>query len=897
MVIEAWWYRIRALRLLREKLLKLNKEMSTISEVMAKLVHDNITFEDAQGLLLNDLFVKSMNTFLQSLPRDPNINEKNILMMSKSVRVISSAFIINKFPESVLTSTINIENDVREVKDDSIEAAMCYVTAKTITKAMYKFTLALLSYCTNPTASIYTFRQQLISYRSIARAFFTSMKKWKDLDAQRFIQALELSYQQCYSVVIQIRGGDPETRDHGVNEVLKHATAQLAKLEESIVSILGGDYSQTRLEELRAQVETSLAEYHQHIHSDKDGTSNSSTSHNVDMSSLQDHLRSTQADNTSTEALDKNILLVEKLAEIAGLENEQLAYEICLNPAFCLDNAPDPTASLLPLDIDFIGYIRGKPAPKTHQEMAERIKTSFLLSIRHKIHWSIAAFTKSGDDIQVGDVIPVSVHESSNAYVSARVTSITKTDDTNPRCNLSVVHLCDGISEEITMNRVKNSSVVDPVPLVGIIADLQAKILSMSPKSQQASMAQRALDLPYFANVLQNQAITSKELLTAVMPLFFNLQLLQAPVRAEAMEHWLNGFVDQYTTAGNKIDDVIKFLPIFFEYISACIHELQRDMANYYISSLSPILQQYGVSFLRNKFLNKVQNGSVQVNQVVSLMMEVVSTKAQRQALCDDLVEALGSAGSCTPSLPLAFTPEIVKYVVAKAYIVLLQRPYRLDSMDVNGSIPETLLFERNRLSKIRDDIDVLALQLAFVICVKQILAKPRTQVTSSSLSPCSPNNYKGGVVLTPEEENEFQRRLNILLRDGDVSLASIVTEVTNSGIIKVLTRAKGDSCTPAIVSQWEEEVKKEVKAIIDPGNPILVLFTKRVYKVMYRVLLDQPYEVKLGQYSMNSNQTKINLAQITKEISTVFTLHTKLFTPIYTSILVSNSLQSALHE
>jgi hypothetical protein len=133
-----------------------------------------------------------MNTFLQSLPRDPNINEKNILMMSKSVRVISSAFIINKFPESVLTSTINIENDVREVKDDSIEAAMCYVTAKTIAKAMYKFILVLLSYCTNPTASIYSFRQQLISYRSIARAFFTSMKKWKDLDAQRFIQALEV---------------------------------------------------------------------------------------------------------------------------------------------------------------------------------------------------------------------------------------------------------------------------------------------------------------------------------------------------------------------------------------------------------------------------------------------------------------------------------------------------------------------------------------------------------------------------------------------------------------------------------------------------------------------------------------------------------------------------------
>jgi hypothetical protein len=62
------------------------------------------------------------------------------------LRVISSAFIINKFPESVLTSTINIENDVREVKDDSIEAAMCYVTAKTIAKAMYKFILVLISY-------------------------------------------------------------------------------------------------------------------------------------------------------------------------------------------------------------------------------------------------------------------------------------------------------------------------------------------------------------------------------------------------------------------------------------------------------------------------------------------------------------------------------------------------------------------------------------------------------------------------------------------------------------------------------------------------------------------------------------------------------------------------------
>lgn len=149
--------------------------------------------------------------------------------------------------------------------------------------------------------------------------------------------------------------------------------------------------------------------------------------------------------------------------------------------------------------------------------------------------------------------------------------------------------------------------------------------------------------------------------------------------------------------------------------------------------------------------------------------------------------------------------------------------------------------------------------------------------------------------MLTPEEENEFQRRLNILLRDGDVSLSSIVTEVTTSGIIKVLTRAKGDSCSPTIVSQWEEEVKKEVKAIIDPGNPILVLFTKRIYKVMYRVLLDQHYEVKLGQYSMNSSQTRVILAQIMKEISTVFTLHYKLFTPVYTSILTSNSLQSAL--
>ena len=896
MAIESWWHRIRTLRMLKDKLLKLHNEVIIISKVMAKLINDNIKFEDAQGLLLDDLFVRSMNTFLHALPRDPNINEKNILIMSKSVRVISSAFIINKYPESVLTSTINIDNDVREVKDDSIEAAMCYVTAKTITKSMYKFTCALLSYCNDNTASVYAFRQQLISYRSIARAFFTSMKKWKDLDAQRFIQALELSYQQCYSVVIQIRGVGPDMRDDSVNEVLKHATLQLAKLEESIVSILGGDFSQTRLEELRAQVETSLTEYHQHIHDDEKNTR--SSNHNVDLNSLQDHLRSAQSDNSSTEALDKNILLVEKLAEIAGLENEQLAYEICLNPAFCLDNAPDPTTSLLPLGMDFISYVNGKSTPKTHQEMAERIKTSFLLSIRYKIYWSVVPFITTGEDIQVGAVIPVSVHESSNSFVSARVTSVSKIyfdDDTNPRLQISVVHLCDGISENISMSRVKNSSIVDPAPLVGIIADLQAKILSMSPKSQQSSMAQRSLDLTYFANVLQNQAMNAKELLTAVMPLFFNLQMLQAPVRAEAMELWLNSYIENYYKAGDLVNDVIKFLPLFFEYISACIHELQRDMANYYISSLSPILQQHGVTFLRNKFLTRVQHGTVSVNQVVTLMMEVLSTGAKRQALCDELIEALGSQGSYNPVLPLVVTPEITKYVVAKAYTVLLQRPYRLDSVDVNGSIPETLLFERNKLSKVRDDIDVLALQLAFVICVKQILAKPRTQVSASACSPCSPNNYKGGVVLTLDEENEFQRRLNILLRDGDVSLSSIVTEVTTSGIIKVLTRAKGDSCSPTIISQWEEEVKKEVTAIIDPGNPILVLFTKRIYKVMYRVLLEQPYEIKLGQYSMNSSQTKIILAQIMKEVSTVFTLHSKLFTPIYTSILTSNSLQSAL--
>ena len=71
----------------------------------------------------------------------------------------------------------------------------------------------------------------------------------------------------------------------------------------------------------------------------------------------------------------------------------------------------------------------------------------------------------------------------------------------------------------------------------------------------------------------------------------FNMKLSQllAPARLPRMENWTER-ITSIAEAAATLDAFLPYIPFFFEVTMAFIEELQRDMANYYISVLAPNL-------------------------------------------------------------------------------------------------------------------------------------------------------------------------------------------------------------------------------------------------------------------------------------------------------------------
>ena len=80
---------------------------------------------------------------------------------------------------------------------------------------------------------------------------------------------------------------------------------------------------------------------------------------------------------------------------------------------------------------------------------------------------------------------------------------------------------------------------------------------------------------------------------------------------------------------------------LFFERATAVIEEIQRDMANYYISVLVPVLQQQqGIEYLKAKFQMHVQTGQISLDATASLLYAQLMPVSHLQNTIKDLTEA-----------------------------------------------------------------------------------------------------------------------------------------------------------------------------------------------------------------------------------------------------------------
>ena len=525
--------------------------------------------------------------------------------------------------------------------------------------------------------------------------------------------------------------------------------------------------------------------------------------------------------------------------------------------------------------------------------------------------------------------------------------------------SMDVQYIGDGVREDnVSVKRIvlSGSFVPDPTPLVMALQDLAMQIASFTPNRldiQQAVLT--TVDAALLSQMIVNRALDP---VTDLLPIFHffqrSLMDLQAPSRTASTEAWIRQLTESFykiepaaagssnavasssQRRGKSIDEVAHLLPPFFERANSVVEEIQRDMANYYITVLVPVLHQKGHAYLRDMFQAGIQEGAISLDGTASLLFAQLLPNENLQATVKDLVEAgfcaesgftlediLPSAAenvtkvlngvvvnsspapaSSTQDADSAPVPprrsNLVDGIVARSMVYLMQLPVRLDTPEALYVLPETLMWDAGRLATMRDLVDRIALECSLVIATKQVIGRYQ-------LPPwCS----------DPHAEVELQHRLDVLLSEKDTSLASITVEVSRyvqealhkfreAHATAVLTRGNGGvnaagvnmtalasvpHTHPALIGgdtqEVHERVTKALKDVVAQGNPVLALFSKRVYKVLLRAMLGKEYKYLLPTYSLHSPAQQRNLSQLLLSASRLFSHTMGVHRDIYTVIL-----------
>jgi hypothetical protein len=367
-------------------------------------------------------------------------------------------------------------------------------------------------------------------------------------------------------------------------------------------------------------------------------------------------------------------------------------------------------------------------------------------------------------------------------------------------------------------------------------------------------------------------------------------------------------------------------------------------MANFYIAQLVPVLQTHGRSFLAQRFRERLAAGLVSLDRTALWLQWQLTPATQLDAALAQLPPPFGQLwSSVRPALGLQAVATAVREaevelpggvasvslaalaagdaataaavgaeslatptaaVVASALCALLQLPVRLDQTQPPQRavapyvLPEVFAWDASRLARLRDDVDLIALQCGITLSVRQMLQQ----------------RYR--VAHVDAEEVELQHRLDVLLRGhttdaaaaGDeppeagagASLEHLVAEVVRYAEYAIRRAASGSgsgsggtgagtgagtgtgaataatAAAPAAATYDVREVTAVVEkllreVVVHEASPVLQLFTKRVYRVLFRACLGVPYAHKLPALSLHSAAQTRNLATLVERAVALF--------------------------
>jgi len=239
------------------------------------------SFEVIQKTLSDKDFVAAITSdILSNLPGDPQLKHKNVL--TKSIRVISTAVLMYCYPEEVFVTQAPADEDGSFV-DTSLEARTCRNAASMVTLGLIELLKCLSRVGADDTSSgvrarRVRFSNRLLHYRFCARYYLHALHLYQAHSNALMISDVEGAYIQNYAVFYTLSkidemaaedaarngGGAPAVDGTSSNaSMITQARGQcerLRKLLQPLFKTAGVDPAgaQVRLEELEAYIRASV---------------------------------------------------------------------------------------------------------------------------------------------------------------------------------------------------------------------------------------------------------------------------------------------------------------------------------------------------------------------------------------------------------------------------------------------------------------------------------------------------------------------------------------------------------------------------------------------------------------------------------------------------------------
>ena len=864
-LVQLWFKRKMKMHALINKMITsdMQKNINIVLDVMNSINKQDIMFDDVQSILVSKDFKTSLTHILVSLPRDPILKNSN--KHCRSSQFIASALIICIHANSVL---VTAKTDGTEVLDTSFEARVCQNASSLLMHSLIKL-LSILntSNSTTPPPTVKTFRHDLLLFRFSVRYFHKAMNDWRSLDLQRMGQSMLGNYRDCYKMYV-VYAKEQTEEAQTLADTMKQ---QLSKMRVTMEKILGKSTANSKIEEAEAMVDSSFEELIMNstggsVESVQSSGSAGDSALDVERPTsptkkkIDEEFKETSSspyssmDEGEQEILNKReMIFLERLAEAAGMENEKLAHELCLNPQF---NIPTLQTNFK-LPQDFGSRFRDNSAHQTSQEDLARmlmsdpqkassmLKKNMLAVISDTLYWSLKknpfefnVDTDSQEDImlqlKVGMFIPM--FDNGKSF-GATIQAIQIDEAT-----ITIRYVSGMIEENVELSRIRKPATPrDPEPLISALKDLINNVCALVPsRTDIHTVLSSAIDQELLTQMLTHNACSALDLFNIFDLIFQQLCNLLEPSRSSVMQTWISNLKEKFST--QSFEDCVVIIPYIFEVCQEIIEEIRVELANYFVTLLLPAMEKSGPTFLKSKFEKRIA--------------ETLKSLSGREGFDDTLVAVQAilpkTMGILLPGvhprvdieeksnllqLPVHISEDDLKeagltvfneqgkvntqVVAACLFTRLIQVPVRLNTPHASGVIPEILTWDAHRLAGIRDDIDMVALVATIVITIKQGLYR--------IIGPSA-----GGVIKNQDLET-LQQRLDVLLRSSDIGISHVVVESLR--FIKDLVR-QSDTLLPA---GWEQGLESSLRAAINEGSPILGLFTKRIAKVLLRGLGGQP--------------------------------------------------------